>query len=120
MCKYVYYNETSAYLAVNVEGEVRKSVVVASKHVLALDNLLGADLLGDGSHRLRRSGQDGSTGVDDGLSIGSVGGTSDTHAVHGDLPVGGGEQVDPSDVTSVVSGVSAAQHQLTLVGGGVA
>jgi hypothetical protein len=107
-------------VAVDGEGEVGQALVVAGKHVLALDDLLGAELGGDGGDDVGGGGENGCAGVHDGLGARGVGGAVHGHAVEGDLPVGGGEQVDPGDVAGVVGGVGAAQDELSLVGAGVA
>eukprot|EP00128_Syssomonas_multiformis_P002353 Colp12_sorted_trinity150504_noHs@6275 len=107
-------------LAVDQEGEVGQAVVVARDHVLALDDLLGAELGGDGLHHLGGRGEDGGARVHDGLGAGGVAGAVDGQAVEGDLPVGGGQERHPGDVSGVVGGVGAAEHQLSAVLGGVA
>mmetsp|Transcript_53630 Transcript_53630/g.93578 ORF Transcript_53630/g.93578 Transcript_53630/m.93578 type:complete len:391 (-) Transcript_53630:59-1231(-) len=102
-------------VAVDQEGEVGEGVVVARHHVLTGDDLLAAELLGDGGHHVRGGGEDGGTRVHDGLGAGGVADAVDGQATEGDLPVSGGQKRHPGDGTGVVSGVSAAEHQLTLV-----
>lgn len=106
-------------LAVDGEIEVRKSIVVACNHVLAGNDFLGTDLGSDLLNNVRRTSQEGSTRVDDGLGLGSEGSTIDGEATKSDLPIGSSQQVHPGEVTSELGLVVTTQGQLTEVLGGV-
>lgn len=106
-------------LAIDGEIEVRKSVVVACNHVLAGNDFLGTDLGSDLLNDVRRTSQEGSTRVNDGLGLGSEGSTIDGETTKGDLPVGSSQQVHPGEVTSELGLVVTTEGQLTEVLGGV-
>lgn len=102
-------------LAIDGEIEVRKSVVLARNHVLAGNDFLGADLGSDLLNDVRRTSQEGSTRVNDGLGLGGEGSTIDGETTKGDLPVGSSQQVHPGEVTSELGLVVTTQGQLTEV-----